>query len=91
MILHNSVLTGQQALARAIYARCELVLLDDSFSALDGSTESRIVKNLLSPGGFFKRTGVTVFLMTNSGKFITPQTHPLLRLRTHFVQRHTFT
>ncbi|KAF4783878.1 hypothetical protein HER10_EVM0001269 [Colletotrichum scovillei] len=54
------------ALARAIYARCELVLLDDSFSALDGSTESRIVKNLLSPGGFFKRTGVTVFLMTNS-------------------------
>jgi hypothetical protein len=29
-----------QALARAVYARADLVLLDDVFSALDGETEA---------------------------------------------------
>ncbi|TKW49435.1 Canalicular multispecific organic anion transporter 2 [Colletotrichum tanaceti] len=54
------------ALARAVYARCEMVILDDSFSALDGKTESRIVVNLLGPSGFFKKMGTTVFLAANS-------------------------
>ncbi|OHF02462.1 hypothetical protein CORC01_02157 [Colletotrichum orchidophilum] len=54
------------ALARTIYARCEIVILDDSFSALDGKTESRIVEKLLGSGGHFKKTGTTVFLVTHS-------------------------
>ncbi|KAL6862008.1 P-loop containing nucleoside triphosphate hydrolase protein [Trichoderma novae-zelandiae] len=54
------------ALARAIYARCDIVILDDSFSALDGKTESRIVENLLGPNGHFRKMGTTVFLITNS-------------------------
>ncbi|KAK2012789.1 P-loop containing nucleoside triphosphate hydrolase protein [Colletotrichum eremochloae] len=54
------------ALARAVYARCEILFLDDSFSALDGRTESQIVSNLLGPAGFFRKTGTTVFLVTNS-------------------------
>lgn len=57
-----------QALARALYARCEIVVLDDSFSALDGKTEIRIVENLLGPGGLLRQSGTTVFLITNSGK-----------------------
>ncbi|GKT70576.1 ATP-binding cassette containing protein [Colletotrichum tofieldiae] len=56
----------QQAIARAVYARCEIVLLDDSFSALDGKTENRIVDNLLGEGGYFRKMGTTVFLVTNS-------------------------
>ncbi|EGR53020.1 uncharacterized protein TRIREDRAFT_54954 [Trichoderma reesei QM6a] len=54
------------ALARAIYARCDIVILDDSFSALDGKTENRIVENLLGPEGHFRKMGTTVFLITNS-------------------------
>ncbi|KZL84742.1 atp-binding cassette [Colletotrichum incanum] len=54
------------AIARAVYARCEIVLLDDSFSALDGKTESRMVENLFGEGGHFRKTGTTVFLVTNS-------------------------
>jgi ABC-type nitrate/sulfonate/bicarbonate transport system ATPase subunit len=57
-----------QALARAVYARCEIVVLDDPFSALDGKTESNIAENLLGPHGLFKSMGTTVFLITNSGK-----------------------
>lgn len=61
-----------QALARAVYARCEIVVLDDPLSALDGKTETSIVENLLGPQGLFKRMATTVFLITNSGKSKVP-------------------
>ncbi|WYZ44670.1 hypothetical protein EsH8_VII_001106 [Colletotrichum jinshuiense] len=54
------------ALARAVYARCEIVLLDDSFSALDAKTENRVVENLLGPTGLFRKMETTVFLISNS-------------------------
>ncbi|KAI9742905.1 MAG: hypothetical protein M1818_003634 [Claussenomyces sp. TS43310] len=54
------------ALARALYARCEIIILDDSFSALDWKTESRILETLFGPRGLFKRTRTTVFLITNA-------------------------
>ncbi|GJC81629.1 ABC transporter atnG [Colletotrichum liriopes] len=60
------------AIARAVYARCEIVLLDDSFSALDGKTESRIVENLLGEDGHFRKMGTTVFLVTNSVSYQGP-------------------
>ncbi|KAF5694946.1 major facilitator family transporter [Fusarium denticulatum] len=43
------------ALARAVYARCEIVLLDDSFSALDNNTERRVVSNLVGTQGHFPK------------------------------------
>lgn len=61
------ILTSSKALARAVYARCEIIILDDPISALDGRTESCIVENLLGPQGLFKRMGTTVFLITSSG------------------------
>ncbi|KAF6516220.1 hypothetical protein HZS61_003423 [Fusarium oxysporum f. sp. conglutinans] len=42
------------ALARAIYARCEIVLLDDSFSALDHKTERQVISNLVETQGHFQ-------------------------------------
>ncbi|KAF2715971.1 P-loop containing nucleoside triphosphate hydrolase protein [Polychaeton citri CBS 116435] len=67
---HGSNLSGGQrqrvAIARAVYARCEIVLLDDSFSALDGKTESRIAENLLGSEGLFRNIRTTVLLATNS-------------------------
>ncbi|KAF5718710.1 multidrug resistance-associated 1 [Fusarium mundagurra] len=56
------------ALARAVYARCEIVLLDDSFSALDHNTERQVVSNLLGTQGHFRKTGATVLLLVNSSK-----------------------
>ena len=76
-------LTRLQALARAVYARCEIVLLDDSFSALDGKTENCIVNNLLGPGGLFRQMRTTVFLITNSGmsKLSSQQVNRMLILQ----------
>ncbi|KFY06537.1 hypothetical protein V492_07977 [Pseudogymnoascus sp. VKM F-4246] len=42
------------ALARAIYARNEILVLDDPFSSLDGKTEAGIVENLLGIHGSSK-------------------------------------
>ncbi|KAH9238350.1 hypothetical protein K456DRAFT_1746473 [Colletotrichum gloeosporioides 23] len=57
------------ALARALYARCDIMLLDDSFSALDGKTERQIVDNLIGSEGYFKKAGVTAFIITNSTSY----------------------
>ncbi|KAI8157757.1 ABC transporter atnG [Colletotrichum sp. SAR 10_70] len=57
------------ALARALYARCDIMLLDDSFSALDGKTERQIVDNLIGSEGYFKKAGVAAFIITNSTSY----------------------
>ena len=45
------------------------MILDDSFSALDGKTESSIIENLLGPEGYFKKSETTVFYIATSGNF----------------------
>lgn len=57
------------ALARAIYSRAKVVLLDDSFNALDGKTQSRVVDNLLGKGGIFRKLSITVVWCTTDTRF----------------------
>jgi ABC-type bacteriocin/lantibiotic exporter with double-glycine peptidase domain len=60
------------ALARAVYQRCRLLILDDTFSALDGKTEQQVISNLLSPEfpyGLLRELGTTVFWITNSEQY----------------------
>ncbi|KAJ5248923.1 hypothetical protein N7468_000374 [Penicillium chermesinum] len=54
------------ALARAVYSRKELILLDDVFSGLDAGTEERIFARLFSNNGIFRRLGTTVLLATHA-------------------------
>ncbi|KAI1441069.1 ABC transporter [Annulohypoxylon stygium] len=57
------------ALARAIFARTDIIILDDPFSALDGTTENEVVNNLFGSDGLFKNLGTTVLLITNSSQY----------------------
>lgn len=57
------------ALARAVYSRCDTLVLDDSLSALDEKTQSHVVENLLMPGGLLRDCAITVFWITTSTKF----------------------
>jgi ABC-type multidrug transport system fused ATPase/permease subunit len=54
------------ALARAVYARAPLVVLDDTLSALDARTEKLVFDRLLSKTGLLQRLGATVILVTHS-------------------------
>ncbi|THW71974.1 putative ABC transporter [Aureobasidium pullulans] len=58
------------ALARAVYARKELILLDDVFSALDVNTVEVIIRRLLGQNGLLPKLRSTVIIVTHSHKVI---------------------
>lgn len=64
-----------QALARALFARCDILLLDDTFSGLDGETEQTVFDNLFGSTGLIRRLKTTVVLISNSCKFSSPILH----------------
>lgn len=57
----------RQALARAIYSRNRILILDDPLASLDANSEHMISKTLLGPGGYFKSAKATVILTTSVG------------------------
>ncbi|KAM3502929.1 hypothetical protein MY10362_004526 [Beauveria mimosiformis] len=63
------------ALARAIFARQDLIILDDTLSALDSSTQRHITNNLFGPNGLFKELGTTVVLITHTMQYLPLADH----------------
>jgi ABC-type bacteriocin/lantibiotic exporter with double-glycine peptidase domain len=58
--------TSLEALARSVYSRHEIALLDDVMSALDAHTQEMIIQRLLSSDGIFRQQGTTVVLTTHN-------------------------
>ncbi|KAI0170239.1 ABC transporter [Pestalotiopsis sp. NC0098] len=54
------------ALARAVYSRRNIVVLDDVFSGMDAHTVDHVSRQLLSSSGLFRSRGITVILATHS-------------------------
>lgn len=59
-----------QALARAVYSRRSIIILDDVFSQLDLSTQSIVFERLLSQQGLLHRWKTTVIMATGSARFL---------------------
>lgn len=57
-----------QSLARAIYSKAKIVILDDVFSGLDSTTEKHIFTKLLGSDGILRKLEATVILVTHSGQ-----------------------
>ncbi|KAF2721401.1 putative ABC transporter [Polychaeton citri CBS 116435] len=53
-------------LARALFAGCDMILLDDTFSGLDGETEKAVFDNLF---------GATAILVSNSSQYFQAAQH----------------
>ncbi|KAK4201212.1 putative ABC transporter [Triangularia verruculosa] len=56
------------SLARAVYARREIVILDDVLSGLDTSTENHVFHSLLGERGIFTERKSTVLVVSSSVK-----------------------
>ncbi|OJK00394.1 hypothetical protein ASPACDRAFT_52107 [Aspergillus aculeatus ATCC 16872] len=63
------------ALARAVYARKDIVILDDVFSSLDATTEDHIFHHLLGAHGLLRSIGSTVILASSSVKRVPYADH----------------
>ncbi|KAF4503421.1 Multidrug resistance-associated 1 [Fusarium agapanthi] len=54
------------ALARAIYSKAGVLILDDVFSGQDASTEEHIYRMIFSEAGLLRELGTTVVCVTNA-------------------------
>ncbi|KAJ5294660.1 hypothetical protein PENANT_c006G09572 [Penicillium antarcticum] len=65
---------GQQmrvALARALFSKAPVLILDDVLTGLDHQTEKIILESVFSQRGFIKRSHQTVIMATNSAHHLT--------------------
>ncbi|CAM1501751.1 Fc.00g037350.m01.CDS01 [Cosmosporella sp. VM-42] len=58
------------ALARSVYARTRLLVLDDVFSGLDTTTSKSVFQRLFGPNGLVRQSKSTVILATNHVNFL---------------------
>ncbi|KAE9962043.1 hypothetical protein BLS_000905, partial [Venturia inaequalis] len=77
-------------LARAIFSRAPLMLLDDVFRSLDSSTESIIAQRLLSPEGLIRRYGLTAVLTTHSARCLSSANQVVVLKGGHITQIGSF-
>ncbi|KAF6835949.1 ABC multidrug transporter [Colletotrichum plurivorum] len=63
------------ALARSIYSRKPILLLDDVFSALDNTTARLVFNRLLGEDGLLRKSGTTVVLATSAVHFLPSADH----------------
>lgn len=52
-------------MARAAFARSELLVMDDCFSGLDANTEDTVFENLLSQEGILRKANMTIVLASS--------------------------
>jgi ABC-type multidrug transport system fused ATPase/permease subunit len=61
-----------QAIARAVYSKKSVCILDDVFSGMDATTEHGVFNRLLGSGGLLRNDRVTVIVATHAGQFHSP-------------------
>jgi ABC-type multidrug transport system fused ATPase/permease subunit len=63
------------ALARAVYARRSIIILDDALSGLDATTENHIFHNLFGSMGLLREIGATTIVASSSVKRLPYSDH----------------
>lgn len=63
------------SLARALYHDAEILVLDDVFSSLDGSTQDLVCQSVFGPDGLLRRRGTTAVICTHSTHALSVADH----------------
>ncbi|KAL9085185.1 MAG: hypothetical protein Q9165_007716 [Trypethelium subeluteriae] len=63
------------ALARAVYSRKEIIILDDILSGLDAGTEKKVFQNLLDQYGLLRRLRATIVMVSSSTRRLRDADH----------------
>ncbi|RDW58727.1 hypothetical protein BP6252_13203 [Coleophoma cylindrospora] len=73
------VLSGGQkmrlSLARALYSRKKILILDDILSGLDATTTQHVFRSVFGSNGILRQQGATVVLATNSVDYLSFSDH----------------
>lgn len=72
-------------MARAVYSRNKIAILDDVFSQLDASTQINIAEKLLGPDGLLRRWDTTVVMTASSCKRIRFNLSQIVTLLTRLL------
>ena len=80
----------QKALARAIYSRSSLLILDDVFTRLDAKTSQVVLYRLFGRDGILRNSGTTVIMSADQSKSTKRQLHRCY-LTTYIATHFAFT
>ncbi|KAL2419956.1 ABC multidrug transporter B [Exophiala dermatitidis] len=70
----NGLSGGQRqkvALARAIYSRRHILVIDEPFTGIDSRSREVMVDSLLGPNGLFRQLSLTVIITSHSAKYLS--------------------
>lgn len=77
--IHGTTLSGGQkarvSLARSLYDRSQLLVLDDVFSGLDNNTVARVFDRTFGHTGLLRRRGATALVCTHSMRHLSLADH----------------
>ncbi|KAI9743967.1 MAG: hypothetical protein M1818_002701 [Claussenomyces sp. TS43310] len=74
--LHNVMTVNCiQSLARAVYSRKEVMILDDVLSGLDATTEQSVFAGLFGPQGLLRQHRTTIIMVTSSVQHLAAADH----------------
>ncbi|KAK8006062.1 ABC transporter [Apiospora marii] len=62
-------------LARALFAKCDIFIVDDVLSGLDGDTEQAVFDNIFGAKGLLRQSKTTIILVTNSAQYFQSADH----------------
>ena len=63
------------SLARALYHDTDILVLDDVFSGLDGSTQDQVCKHVFGPDGLLRKRGTTAIVCTHATHLLSVADH----------------
>jgi len=78
----------RQVLARAVYARKSIPLIDNILSSLDAQTSQTVFNSVAGQGGLARRWGVVVILITDNERHLQQADNTIILQKNLYVEKY---